>query len=188
MRFSVADPSCIETLETIENEFFSEYNRAYNASFFDKWYKYNPDLIYVVKDDVGQIMAFTILAPISNALYCRVKMGMISDMMDFSEKDVYNVGESDTYFVADICVSKRLSYGVYYKAVACLMSGIVLKLRTCKKILASPITKEGKRLCKSIGFVKVSEEVTTEGSYEIWELLVTQKRVSQFDRLLSKYN
>ena len=58
-------------------------------------YKYNNHIFYVVKNKEDQVLAFTIMTPITEKLYNKMLTGEINDMYDFPFEDVLQEKKSD---------------------------------------------------------------------------------------------
>lgn len=169
--FTNAKIKHIEEIANIEKQYFSGYSRAFDITFLTRWYQYNADMFYVVTDTTGEVRAFLILVPVTEALYKKLIRGEISDLFDFSENEVLKNFASEYYYIADICVSKR-NQGIGYLVVASqLIKGFIKLVEPyAKYIVTSPITKDGVRLCEKIGFEKVSEEVYEGNAYPVCRL------------------
>ena len=182
INFGIANNEDIDSMVNIEKEFFSDYSRAFDKDFMEKWYKYNPNMFYVVKDSNGKVLGFTILTPVTEELYNKLLLGEVSDMFDFNEEDVLKDLNSDYFYFSDICVSKENKN--YIKTVGMLLGGMIKILsENATYVTTSPITKEGLRMCEHIGFKKVSEEIFEGKSYPIYELIITKEKKDKFSRI-----
>ena len=186
-KFRQAEERDLQKMADIEEEYFGGYSRAYDFLFMQKWYLYNRDMFYVVSEEAGTILAFLILTPITENLHKQLLQGKVSDMFDFPLDDVLEQFESEFYYVADICVSKR-NEGVRYLTVAvALIRGLIELLnKNAKYVTTSPITKDGVRLCEKIGFEVVSEEIYEDKSYPICLLECNEEARKKFERILRR--
>lgn len=182
LRFEKANFEDLGEIANIEGEFFSDYSKVFSKEFLEKWYLYNSDMFYVVKDCNNKVFAFTILTPITNDLYNKILLGMENDMYDFSYSDVLKTMDSDYYYVSDMCVSKKNAGKNYFKAVAFLVGGAIKILsEKATYVTTTAITDEGLKLCKHIGFREVS--YFNDDNYYICELLITDERKKRFSKL-----
>jgi len=189
-RFERAEKEDIKDIAEIEAEFFGDYSKAFNYPFLEKWYNYNKDMFYVVKNNENKVLAFTIMTPITEKLYNRMLTGEINDMYDFDEQDVLKEKQSEFYYVSDICASKKRNEKGYFSVVSYLMAGLVDFLSQYSHyILTSPVTKEGTAVCKNLGFREVAVSNFDGKSYSICELIAddkTKTALSKFSRILKR--
>lgn len=145
--FEVATIKDIDEIISIEEEFF-ENGVAYTKEFIITWMKHNPNMFFVVKDNNLKIKGFTILAPITEECYQKLKNNEITDMINFKQTDVLNTIQSEYYYFADIASSKKDSL-----ASISLLHGIQKHLsQNAHFIAATPITEDGVRISKYFGF------------------------------------
>ena len=174
----------------IEKEFFGNYSKAFDLEFLRRWYKYNSSMFYVVKDEKGDVLAFTIMTPITKNAYDRMLCGTMNDMYDFLKIDVLRGQKSDYYYVSDICVSKEKNANSYFRVVSFLMAGLIKYLsENAYYILVSPVTKDGTALCEHIGFKKVASSFFDGNEYPICELIATEEyknKYKRFTKILDK--
>jgi len=143
----------ISQLIKIENEFFNS-SIAFTEDFLKKWYNHNKKMFYVVTNDKEEILGFTILVPITDKLYNKLKTGQSKDMADFKEEEVLQTIQSEYYYVADIASSNKA-----LRASLILFKGITEFLGSnAHWVLTTPITKEGFAVCKSFGFKPLEDE------------------------------
>ena len=145
--FKAATIEDIAKMVAIEEEFF-ENGIAYTADFISTWMQYNPNMFYVVKDSDGTVKAFTILVPITEACYEKLKRNEITDMISFKEEDVLNSIQSEYYYFADIASSKKDPLASFS-----LLKGIQKFLGdNAHYIATTPITDDGVRISIRFGF------------------------------------
>ena len=189
-KFVQAESNDINDIAEIESEFFGDYSKAFDKEFLEKWYKYNKEMFYVVKNNDNKVLAFTIMTPINEKLYNKMLTGEINDMYDFSCEDVLKEKESEYYYVADICASKKRNDSGYFSVVTYLMAGIVEYLtKYSHYILTSPVTKEGRAVCNNLGFKDVAVSTFDGKSYSICELIASdevKEKLSKYTKILKR--
>lgn len=180
-KFEKAKPEDLETIASIEKEFFGDYEKAFDLEFFKKWYDYNPNIFYVVRDDTGEVKAFTIMVPVTKETYDRISQGEIDDMYDFELSDTVKEVEWPYYYFADIAISKKNKPVDYMISARHLFKGIVDFLKeNSKYILTTPVTTSGKKMCEVMGFKKIAKY--GDGDYSIYRLEVNDKSIKNTER------
>lgn len=186
MKFSQCGWKDLADVAQIEQEFFSQYEKAFDVSFLEKWYLHNPEMFYIIKSDQGKTIAFTILAPISKVLYERLCAGEIYDFFDFSPSDVMTDMESVYYYIADICISQSIKHQ-HIRTAMNLIGGIAgILCQYAQFVLACPITREGARMCKSIGMKQISISAFNGLEYYICRIEVTDEDRARFKKIIDK--
>ena len=186
MKFSQCSWNDLADIAQIEQEFFSQYEKSFDISFLKKWFIHNPEMIYVVKSDEGKTIAFTILAPISKMLYEMLCIGEIYDFFDFSPSDVMTEMKSEYYYIADICISQSIDHQ-HIRAAKNLIGGIAAILfKYAKYVLACPITREGARMCISIGMKQIAVSTSNGLEYHICKGEVTDEAKTRFIKIINK--
>lgn len=180
--FKNATWSDLKEISKIEQEFFGGYSKAFNEEFIKSWYKHNPNMFFVVKNGQDKVVAFSILTPISEKLYDKLVKGEVGDLYDFNKSEVPRTMDSNYYYISDICITKEAtkSRNVIF---ALLFGGSInFLLDKANYIMTLPVTKEGARLCKKLGFVEVSESLCDNKKYPICELQTNNENIKKFTR------
>ena len=189
-RFEQAKKEDLKAMAEIEAEFFGDYSKAFDYDFLVKWFNYNKEMFYVVKNQENEVLAFTIMTPINEKLYKKMLTGEINDMYDFTEEDVLKEKKSMHYYVADICASKKRNEKGYFSVVTYLMAGVIDFLSNYSYyVLASPVTNEGKAVCNNLGFKDVASSTFDGKTYSICELIAnkeTTTKLSKFSKVLRR--
>lgn len=186
--FQTATEEDFQGMLAIENEFFGTYSRALNEENMTRWFNHNPNMFYVVKNENGHVLAFTILVPVTKELYDKLKKGKVSDLFDFDENEVEKVFKSDYFFIEEVCVSKKGSKGNYFRATRLLFNEFTkIIYENAKFVTTSPITEDGKRICEHLGFQLVAEEVYEGKKYSVCELVNFQKTREEVKRVCENY-
>ena len=186
MKFSQCSWNDLTDIAQIEQEFFSQYEKAFDISFLEKWFLHNPEMFYIIKSDEGKTTAFTILTPISKVLYERLCAGEIFDFFDFSPSDVMTEMESEYYYIADICISQSVKHQ-HIRTVINLIGGIAdILCMYAKYVLACPVTREGARICKSIGMNQIAVSVYNGLEYHICKTEITDEVKTRFLKIINK--
>ena len=155
--FENANDEDIKEIALIEKEFFGDYADMYDMDFLTKWYSHNPGMFWVVRDtQSGQVVGFTITAPVTSELYDKMLSGEVHDMDKFSASDVLTHTDSEYYYFADICLSKKRINGTKnrFLALVAMMSGIQnhLDKTGVKHVVSTAITDEGVQTSLGMGF------------------------------------
>lgn len=151
--FTVATIDDIKGIVDIEAKYF-ENGIAYTSEFIKKWLAYNPNMFYVVKDKNDNIKAFTILVPITENCFNKLKENEINDMNQFDEGDVLQTVQSEFYYFADIATFNKDPLST-----VSLLNGIQKHLcANAHYVAATPITNDGLRISKIFGFGPILEK------------------------------
>ena len=166
----------------IEEEYFSSYGRALDKESMTKWFNHNHDMFYVVKNEVGEVLATTILVPVVEELYEKLKSGQVSDLFDFKEEEVPKNSNSNYFHLESVCATKKKGVLNFYKAANIMLRNMidVVYMKTdAKYVTTSPITEEGKKIVESVGFVFSSYETYEGEKYPIYVLPVTKEKYNE---------
>ncbi len=185
--FEKAKAKDIKGMAEIEKQFFESYEKAFDEESLTKWFLHNPDMFYVVKNELDELLAFAIMAPVTQGLYEKLRAGQESDMYDFKEEDVIKTFESDYFYLADICIRNQENLSNYFK-VATVLIGELIKLMylNAKYIMTTPVTEKGLRISKTIGFVPVAYDEVNGKKYPICEIVVTEEKYLQYKALVER--
>lgn len=186
--FTKARSEDLQTMAAIEQEFFGDYDKSFDVSFFEKWFAHNPDMFFVIRDETNAVLGFVILTPVTEKLYTRLISGDVFDFFDFSEEDVLASMNSDYYYVSDICITRKVKISSLGATINIIGGMIEILSEKAKYVTACPVTKEGAGLCKTIGMKKVAESEHNGQSYTICQLDVTKGIVDRFRRLTQRVN
>jgi hypothetical protein len=186
IRFCLAKREDIPAMVEIEQEFFGDYEKAFDEVFFTEWFMHNPDMFYVIKDGEKTILGFVILTPVTEKLYNQLLSGEVFDFFDFPSSEVTKTMDSDYYYVSDICITKRQEIN-YLKAVTNIVGGMMKVLsEKAKYITTCPVTPSGAKLCKTIGMRKVAEVDSNGKKYTICALESSPEKIARFQRLMDR--
>jgi len=185
--FEKAKETDIKGMAEIEKLFFGSYGRAFDEESLTKWFLHNPDMFYVVKDELDELQAFAIVAPVTEGLYQKLRTGQESDMYDFKEEDVVKTFESKYFYLADICIKDQENISQYLK-VATVLIGEMMKLMyvNAKYVLATPVTEKGLKISKTIGFVPVATDIVDGQEYPVCEIVVTEEKYQKYKGLIDR--
>lgn len=187
--FLKAEENDIKEMAKIEKEFFASYDRAFDELTLSKWFSHNPDMFYAVKDDAGELLAFSIMAPITSDLYQRLRAGQVSDMFDFKEEEVLKAFESDYYYIADICVRNFDNESKYLRVATLLIIEMVkIMYQKAKFVMTTPVTDKGLKMTKTIGFKPVAIDEHNGQKFPICEIIVSDENKKRFDMLIEYSN
>lgn len=163
--FENASSNDIKAIAEIEHEYFEE-GVAYTEEFIKKWMEYNPNIFWVVKDEVGKVVAHTILVPVTEECYEKLYQNEIHDMIEFRETDVLQDEDSDYYYTASIAVEKE--YRSRLTVVNTLFVGIISYFsQHGSRIITTPITTDGLKITKSLGYRAIDGKDRVDTNYEI---------------------
>jgi len=151
--FTVATINDVDGIVEIEKKYF-ESGIAYTSEFIKKWINYNPNMFYVVKDKNNNIKAFTILVPITQDCFNKLRRNEINDMNQFEESDILQTVQSEFYYFADIATFNKEPLST-----VSLLNGIQKHLcANAHYVAATPITDDGLRISKIFGFGPILEK------------------------------
>ncbi len=188
IRFCQATRDDIPGMVKIEEEFFSDYEKAFDQPFFDQWFAHNADMFYVIKNIENDVLGFVVLTPITEKLHNRLIEGEIFDFFDFPKTEVIKTMDSDYYYVSDICITKSKA-GKYMKAVINIAGGMIgILAEKAKYVTACPVTAAGARLCRTFGMKKVAEAESNGEKYTVCLLKVTPDAIARFRRFTNRAN
>jgi len=144
--FDIANESDIPGIMNIENSFFGK-EIAYREEEIRKWMRHNQNMIYVIRDSIGQVKAFTIIAPITEECYNKFKNNTISDMNQFELSDIEVTLQSDYYYFADVAAQEKdaIASMLLFKNI------LPILWENTHYIVITPITEEGKNKSKRLG-------------------------------------
>ena len=188
IRFCRATREDIPGMVKIEEEFFSNYEKAFDQKFFDQWFEHNANMFFVIKNVEEDVLGFVVLTPITETLHNRLIKGEVFDFFDFSKSEVIRTMDSDYYYVSDICVSRSRA-GNYMKAVINIAGGMIgILAEKAKYVTACPVTTAGARLCRTVGMKKVAESESNGVRYSVCLLEMTPEIISRFQRIEKRTN
>lgn len=174
LKFQVAVAEDLIQIAEIEQEFFPGYERAFTEEFLKKWFEHNKDMFYVVKSSAGVVQAFIVLVPVDEQLYDELLQGLKSDLYDFEMEHVLTSLNSEYYYIADICISKKAEK--YIRTAEKLMVGAAGVIYShANRVTTSPITPEGNQMCKHLGFKEVAKQEFNGEYYSVQELIIPKK-------------
>lgn len=188
IRFCRATREDIPGMVRIEEEFFSDYEKAFDQKFFDQWFEHNADMFFVIKNVEEDVLGFVVLTPITEALHNRLIKGEVFDFFDFSKSEVIKTMDSDYYYISDICISRSRA-GNYMKAFINIAGGMIgILAEKAKYVTACPVTTAGARLCRTVGMKKVAESESNGARYSVCLLKVTPEIIGRFQRIAERTN
>ena len=186
--FAQAKSQDLPAMAAIEQEFFGDYDKAFNLDFLKKWFAHNPDMFFVIRNEMNTVLGFVILSPVTEKLYARLIAGEVFDFFDFPEEDVLVSMNSDYYYVSDICITRKAKISNLAATINIIGGMIEVLSEKAKHVTACPVTKEGAGLCRTIGMKKVAESEHNGQAYTICELNVTPENIERFRRLTERVN
>ena len=144
--FGLAKEVDIPQIMALEEKFFSS-GVAYLEDDVRKWMTYNPNMFYVVKDDLGCIRAFTIMAPITKECYMKFRNGIVTDMNEFELSDLLVSLQSDYYYFADVVSDKKDAIA------AMILFNNILPIiwNNTHYVVTTPITDAGRNKARKLG-------------------------------------
>lgn len=167
--FTNASYDDLEQMADIEKKYFSDYERAFDYNFFAEWYTHNPEMFYVVKNEVEGVIAFTVVVPVDETLHNMLLKGEVSDLFDFSKENVCKEMNSDFFYVADICVNNTKNVLV---AARMLIEVCKILYSKAKYVTTSPISKYGLKMCQHLGFEEVAKQNYNGHEYPVYCLSI----------------
>ena len=174
---SVAEDYDIDGIMAIEENFFKEKEISYKREDIIKWMNFNRNMFYVVRDTNNQVVAFTILVPITEDCYCKFKQGKNNDLDKLQLGDIVPYMESDYYYFADVaCLNKDANASmIIFRTV------LPFLIENTKYIVTTPVTKEGQikasKLCAKNTFGESSLELGVPCYIKVEEAIETAKRM-----------
>ena len=187
--FCKASREDITGIEIIEKEHFADYSRVLSYHDFEMWFEHNGDMLYIVKNENNEIIAFSMLMPIKKGLYDKLMIGEVSDVFNFTADEVKTNFQSDYFFVEEVCVSEKYGRLKFYAAASMLIAGManILMKQGAKRVVASPITERGKKVIENMDFSLVAEEEYQGNKYAICELEVTPEKYNQLSKRVKRF-
>ena len=180
LKFEKAKETDIPELVAIEKEFFDGYSRIFDEVNMTKWFYHNPDMFYVVKDNNDEIKAFTIITPVTDELYTKLRNGEVTDLFDFKGEEVPTDFNSDFYYIADACVKGKSSNLGFIKIAGTLLINIAKILKeNAKLVITSPITDASKNLCSHLNFKLISSEMFEGKECGVYELECSDQKYEE---------
>ena len=172
--FDIAKESDIPEIMTIEETFFAT-GVSYTEENIRKWMNYNPNMFYVIRNNIGQVKAFTIIAPITEECYNKFKNGSISDMNQFELSDIEVTLQSDYYYFADVAALEKdaIASMLLFKNILPIM------WEHTHYIVTTPITEEGKNKAKRLGAKNITGENYLELNKPCYIEVATCKSIAQ---------
>ena len=164
----------VKTIVHLDHLSFPTYDHAFSSQSLTKWFKHNPDMFFVVTDHSDDVLGYAAIIPIDSQLLWRLRQGLVSSVVEFSES---HVPVHSSYFHIEVVAVRPDLRGT--RISACLLLAIADRLLSEAEIVtASPINATGQKLCESFGFKPISEERLGKHTYSVYELTVDKKRLS----------
>ena len=135
--FDLAKEEDISGIMELELKYFESL--SYREEDIRKWLYHNPNMIYVVRDN-NKVIAFTIIAPITDKCYDKFKNGIVTDMNEFELSDIEVTMDSDYYYFADVVSDNKnpIASMIMFKHI------LPIFWEKAKYIVTTPITNGGK--------------------------------------------
>lgn len=154
--FDLAKEEDIKGIMELELKYFKEL--SYKEDDIRKWIKRNSSMIYVVRDSNNIIIAFTIIAPITNNCYNKFKSGIVTDMNEFELEDIETTMESDYYYFADVVSDDKnpIASMIMFKHI------LPIFWEKAKYVVTTPITNNGKNKAIKLKARNINGESTLE--------------------------
>lgn len=172
LKFMQAQETDISNMLKIEWANFSKYQHVFNFKNISDWYYHNPSMFYIIKDTANNVFGYSVIVPMAESLYKKVRAGHYSSLIDFPRNEVGKNLNSDYYHlevIATVISDNRMpASGMLIKCIGELLLG------RAKIVTTSPMTDKGSKLSKFFGFQKVAEEVFKNEVYPIAELEITE--------------
>lgn len=163
--FEKANIKDAKAISNIEKEYFEE-GIAYTEEFIKDWMNYNPEMFWVVRDELGIVKAHTILVPVTRECYQRLYKNQIHDMLEFKKEDVLQTEQADYYYTASIAITKDVINKLKVSSV--LLSGIICYFyEHGERIITTPITEAGLSITKSLGYSAINGIDDINNNYEV---------------------
>lgn len=179
-KFQIANIDDAKAIADIESEHFDE-GIAYTEDFVKNWMNYNSEMFYVVKDENGNVVAHTILVPVTSECYDKLRKNLVHDMLEFNKDDVLDNKDSDYYYAASIAVKKEAIRKI--SVLSSLISGIIQYFSEYGHyIITTPITKAGLTITQSLGYKAINGENVINNNYEIVIESEVRARFARFTR------
>ncbi len=162
----------------IEWACFPSYEFKFTPKSILKWYKYNPQMFYVLEDSNGHILGYTCMVPLTKVGFSNISDGKASSLQELEYRDVYKMNNGKIEYchievlstIADL--RSRAGRTLIRKIVEFLVERVNITT-------ASPITYIGRKLCNYFGFEKMAIERTKSSIYDIYALKINQIRLRQ---------
>lgn len=179
-----AQRSDLAQIVAIEEEFFSGYSRLFDEPFLIKWYEHNPAMFSVIKDHDDTVLGFFIVCPMTKNAYDRMVTGEVSDLYDLSNQDILADFNSEYFFIADLCVSKKNKGLSYFRVATALMQTFTILLDSyAKYVVTSPITPEGTRMTQKLGGTEIATQEFDGKTYAIYQLEWTDDIRKKYEKM-----
>lgn len=173
----------------IEEHFFSDYAKKLTPEILLDWYNHNSDMFYVVKDNEGNVKGFTILTPVTEDLYEKIRSGETVELVDFNKEEVPRTLDTDFFFISDVCVLGDNPNGRSFSTAS--LAGNIAEIFYAKtkergvegKVLTVAITEDSQRLCKNhMSFIPVRGVNIAGVDGVILELLCSEENYRKFSK------
>lgn len=189
----VEDEKDIIEMAKIEEHFFSDYAKKLTPEILLDWYNHNSDMFYVVKDNEGNVKGFTILTPVTEDLYGKIRSGETVELVDFNKEDVTRTLDTDFFFISDICVvgdnpiERSFSAAILAANIAEILFAKTNEREIEGKVLTVAITDDSKKLTtKKMSFIPVGEVEIDGVIGHIVELHCTGENYEKFTKSMGK--
>lgn len=172
--FTKAKEFELSSILQIEWSDFPRYGHVFSVSSLKKWFKYNPNMFWVVKDSRNWVLGYATLVPITKSLHNDICNGKYSSLVEFPDNQVLKSSFSDYYHIEVIAMVPSRTAS---RAGRFLINNVSHLLINRKYITASPVTDIGIRLCNFFEFEFVTNEVSDTTPYPIYKLVVNKKNL-----------
>lgn len=160
----------LSSILLIEWSNFAGYGHIFSVESIKKWYSYNPQMFYVIRDSRNWVLGYGVLVPIKKRLFDKIISGKYSSLTEFPQSEVLQKYDSPYYHCEVVAtIPPRTSLRSGPQLIKSLGSMLV---KYAKFITTSPITDIGIRLCKYFNFKQVAEQKFDNQLYPIYVLEV----------------
>ena len=186
--FDLASKEDISGIIELENKYFEE-DIVYKEEEIRKWISYNPNMIYVVRDSNNKVIAFTIIAPITEECYNKFRGGLITDMNEFEQSDIMVTLQSDYYYFADVVSDNKnpIASMIMFRNI------LPILWENTHYIVTTPVTDAGKNKAIKLGAKNTYGESTLKLEEPCYVEVssskpIAEKMVSAMNKILKKKN
>jgi radical SAM protein with 4Fe4S-binding SPASM domain len=177
LAFANANYSDLSKILQLEWANFLKYQHMFNSESIKKWFEYNQEMFYIVKDKSGNIFGYAIIVPMTKNLFDSILEGKYSSLIDFPIEEVRQDLNSD-YFHLEVIATRpgirKVSIG------GRLIKGVgEIIFKNTKYVTTSPMTTVGKKLAQYFGFEMISEEVYNGEVYPIAKLEISDNAMKK---------
>ncbi len=166
-----AEKEDIPGMLVIEEEFFNSYDLSFTQDSMTSWLEHNPEMFYVVENKKGEVLAFSVLAPVTLSLYKKILEGEVRDLHQFKKSEVLKGLKSDYSHLEQICVSRVKTKEDFGEVASILIVGLARIVDDNTKFITTyPVTPDGLKITALLDFEKVTNQECQEGMSSIWLL------------------